>query len=329
MARNGTQHDASDTAPGQSRALDEALDWFVYLQDPDVCDADLKAFRAWYDADADHRAAYTRVAGTWSAPELVSAAHAVEDQAAPRERRPQRRGVWRAAAVAAVALLAVIGIGGAMDLPLRLQADHMTATGERQEIPLGGGSRVLLDSASAIRTAATGDTRRIELLAGRGFFDIAPGSDRRFQVVTERAVIEVTGTQFTAASKSDGTTVILREGGLRVRQRTTTDTGVRLAPGQRITVGANGLSAPENVSFSAASGWIQGRLIFSDRTLASVLDELRRYHRGTILLLNTDLADVRLSGNYKLDDPVRVVEQIAGLASGEVVRLSDRVLLVH
>lgn len=329
MARNGTQHDASDTAPGQSRALDEALDWFVYLQDPDVCDADLKAFRAWYDADADHRAAYTRVAGTWSAPELVSAAHAVEDQAASRERRPQRRGVWRAAAVAAVALLAVTGIGGAMDLPLRLQADYMTATGERQEIPLGGNSRVLLDSASAIRTAATGDTRRIELLAGRGFFDIAPGSDRRFRVVTERAVIEVTGTQFTAASKSDGTTVILREGGLRVRQRTTTDTGVRLAPGQRITVGANGLSAPENVSFSAASGWIQGRLIFSDRTLASVLDELRRYHRGTILLLNTDLADVRLSGNYKLDDPVRVVEQIAGLASGEVVRMSDRVLLVH
>jgi hypothetical protein len=26
---------------------------------------------------------------------------------------------------------------------------------------------------------------------------------------------------------------------------------------------------------------------------------------------------------------VRVVEQIAGLASGEVVRMSDRVLLVH
>lgn len=328
MARNGTQDDGSDTAPNQSRALHKALDWFVYLQDPDVSDADLKAFRAWYDADAHHRAAYARVENTWGAPELAGAARAVDEREPPPERRP-RRGVGRAGAVAAVVLLAVIGIGGALDLPLRLQADHMTATGERQEIPLAGDSRVLLDSASAIRTTDTGDTRRIELLAGRGFFDIAPGSDRRFQVVTERAVIEVTGTQFTAASESDGTTVILREGGLRVRQRTTTETGVRLAPGQRITVGANGLSAPETVSFSAASGWIQGRLIFSDRTLSSLLDELRRYHRGTILLLDPDLAEVRLSGNYKFDDPVRVVEQLAGLASGEVVRLSDRVLVVH
>jgi transmembrane sensor len=329
MARNGTQDDGSYTAPNQSRALHKALDWFVYLQDPDVSDADLKAFRAWYDADAHHRAAYARVENTWGAPELAGAARAVDEREPPRERRPQRRGAWRAVAVAAVVLLAVIGIGGALDLPLRLQADHMTATGERQEIPLAGDSRVLLDSASAIRTTDTGDTRRVELLAGRGFFDIAPGSDRRFQVVTERAVIEVTGTQFTVASESDGTTVILREGGLSVRQRTTTETGVRLAPGQRITVGANGLSAPENVSFSAASGWIQGRLIFSDRMLSSLLDELRRYHRGTILLLDPDLAEVRLSGNYKFDDPVRVVEQLAGLASGEVVRLSDRVLVVH
>ena len=329
MARNGTQDDGSGTAPNQSRALQEALDWFVYLQDPDVCDADLKAFRAWYDADAHHRAAYARVENTWGAPELAGAARAVDEREPPRERRPQRQGALRAAAVATVVLLAVIGIGGALDLPLQLQADHMTATGERQEIPLAGNSRVLLDSASAIRTTGTGDTRRIELLAGRGFFDIPPGSDRRFQVVTERAVIEVTGTQFTAASESDGTTVILREGGLRVRQRTTTETGVRLAPGQRITVGANGLTAPETVSFSAASGWIQGRLIFRDRTLSSLLDELRRYHRGTILLLDPDLAEVRLSGNYKLDDPVRVVEQLARLASGELVRLSDRVLVVH
>lgn len=329
MARNGTQDDTNDTAPNRSRALQEALDWFVHLQGSDVSDADLKAFRAWYDADADHRAAYSRVEGTWNAPELVSAARAVEDRAAPREQRPQRRGVRRAVAVAAVVLLAVIGIGGALDLPLRLQADHMTATGERQEIQLGGGSRVLLDSASAIRTAGTGDTRRIELLAGRGYFDVAPGSNRRFQLVTEQAVIEVTGTQFTAAYDSDGTIVVLREGGLRVHQRATTNPGVKLAPGQRVTVRTDRIPTPEDVNFSTASGWIEGRLIFRDRTLASVLDELRRYHRGTILLLDTDLADVRLSGNYKLDDPVRVVEQLTGLASGEVLRLSDRVLVVH
>ena len=329
MAKNRTQNGRTDPVRPQARELQEALDWFVYLNEGEASAADRTAFQAWYDADQRHRAAYAHVEATWNAPELERAARAVEAREAQPDQRSRPRVGRRAMAVAAVVLLAVIGVGAAVDLPLRLQADYRTATGERREITLSDGATVLLDTASAIRMGDADNGREVELLAGRAFFDVDPARASRFRVTTDQAVIEVTGTQFVAGYAAEGTFVSLREGRLRVGQRDTPEAARQLTPGRRMTVGTAGLSAPEPVRFSASSAWIDGRLVFQDRSLSSLLDELRRYHVGAILLIDPALADVRLSGNYRLDDPARVVEQLAKLASASVTRVSDHVLVVH
>lgn len=329
MGHNRTGDGGSDAVAGESEELRVALDWFVLFQGSEPTAEHRRAFRAWYDADARHREAYARVEAVWRAPELEYAARGVDREDTQREQQ-QSRGIGRRSmAVAAVVLLAVVGVGVAFDLPLRLRADHMTGTGERREIALPDGSTVLLDSASAIQTGIAGEVRRVDLLTGRARFEIASNPDRRFRVVTSQAVIEVTGTQFTVALGADGTRVTLREGSLQVGHRGQSDTMEPLAPGQRIRMNARGLAGKEPAAFPAANGWVEGRLIFRDRTLSSILDELRRYHAGTILVLDPELGKTRLSGNYKLDHPVRVVAQLAKLASADLFRLSDRVLVLH
>ena len=55
------------------------------------------------------------------------------------------------------------------------------------------------------------------------------------------------------------------------------------------------------------SAWVQGRLEVRDRPLREVIDSLRRYRRG-ILHLSPDVADLRLSGLYPLDDSDRTLQ---------------------
>jgi len=55
------------------------------------------------------------------------------------------------------------------------------------------------------------------------------------------------------------------------------------------------------------SAWVQGRLEVRDRPLSEVIDSLRSYRRG-ILHLSPEVAGLRLSGLYPLDDSDRTLQ---------------------
>ncbi len=73
--------------------------------------------------------------------------------ATPRRKRHRTR--WLAAAAT---VLVMLGAGWFSDLPLRLQADHLSAVGELQRFDLADGSHIVLgsDSASAATSATPG-----------------------------------------------------------------------------------------------------------------------------------------------------------------------------
>jgi len=317
-----TRHRSDDDPPNRDdAAVQEALAWFARLRADDASAADRRGFRAWYDADPAHRDAYRRVQALWQAPELDRAARALDRPADPA-RRPWRR---RMLAVAA-SLLLLAGLGAAFDLPLRLQADHMTVTGEQRRIALADGSSLLLDSASAVAVGLRDDGRRVRLLQGRAYFEVASAPQRPFRVEAGDATVQVTGTAFAVARAGDATTVTLRHGRLRVRANGAT---AELNPGERLRAGADGPGAPTRVPFRDAAGWVDGRLAFRDRRLGTVVDELARYHRGLIVVADRTLADVRISGNYRLADPVATLAQLARLTDADLTRLSDRLLILH
>ena len=78
-----------------------------------------------------------------------------------------------------------------------------------------------------------------------------------------------------------------------------------------------------------AFAWLEGRIRFRDRRLGDVLDELRRYHRGIIIVADGRIAEIRVSGNYRLDDPALVVASLAEAVGATLTRLSDHVLILR
>jgi transmembrane sensor len=342
-ARDEAEGSGRNGLPGPDALQDEAVRWLLELQagkdDPEV----RQAFDAWLAKDRRHAAAFDEVSRVWHSPELAKAAmrgergtrdvgavvavpHAVT--AADRIRPPRRSWGRRAGAIAAVLLLAIAitHYSGAL---VHLRADYATATGQQRRVALPDGSSMLLNSGSAVALDFSGASRHVRLIEGEAFFDVARDPNRRFEVTAPFGTVEVTGTRFAVRAGGDGDSVTVQEGSVSVLARSGNAKAFRLVPRNAIAFGAMGTAIVRTVDVDVALAWLEGRIRFNDRPLGSVLDELRRYHRGIIIVADGRIRDIRVSGNYRLDDPALVVASLAEAVGAKLTRLSDRVLILR
>ncbi|CAO3436547.1 FecR family protein [Azospirillum doebereinerae] len=337
-----------DTDP--SLPLEQALDWFLRLQSEETGEECRQACAVWCAADPRNARAWALAQDMWGSPLFTDAlAAAAPSVAAPlaapapsahppaNARMPaakalplggtlSRRPVRRRAMAWAAAVLVAVGLGWVSDLPLRLRADHRTATGARERVVLTDGSRVLMDTGTALVTDIAGAERRTRLLRGAAFFEVTPDPARPFRVAAGPAVVTVVGTAFAVRYVDDRVTVTVRHGTVDVAQ--TGGTAVRLRAGEEVAVTASGIGKGHPTDLVAALGWVDGRLVFEDRPLGEVLGELDRYHRGLIMVPDA-LAARRITGNYRLDDPVRTAASLAELVRAEMLRVSDALLILR
>ncbi|MBY3757257.1 FecR family protein [Azospirillum formosense] len=322
-----------DTDP--SLPLEQALDWFIRLQADDVNEERRQACAAWCAADPRNARAWDLAQAMWVSPLLTDAlAATATPEEAPRDVAPvvplqpshRFRPLGRRAMAWAAGIMVAIGLGLAADLPLRLQADHRTATGVQERLQLADGSLVLMDTGTALATDVEGEERRTRLLRGAAFFEVTPDPARPFRVAAGPAVVTVVGTAFAVRYLDDRATVTVRHGTVDVAHPG--GPAVRLSAGEEVVVTASGIGAEHSADLSAALGWVDGRLVFEDRPLREVLDELDRYYPGLIMVPDS-LADRRITGNYRLDDPARTATALAGLVRAETLRVSDALLILR
>lgn len=295
-------------APDARRAEDDALDWFLCLQ-AEMPSSEVQAqFEAWH-AHPDCAAAYAKLVTLWGDPAFAAAL----ERRAIAIPAPTRKPLFRrlAGLAAAAAVLFALGAIYLPELRMRLAADYITATAERREIVLPDGSRMMLDAASAVALDFSDGRRSVRLLAGDAFFDVVHDTQRPFRVEGHFSVVRVTGTAFAVRAGSHADEVVLTRGGVDVTPLSGTDAAAHLVPGEMVSIGRNGVSAVRKVDPSRALAWMDGRLSFSNRQLGAVLDDIRRYYAGTIVMLSSGLADEEVSGSYRLDNPVLVLRSLA------------------
>ena len=73
--------------------------------------------------------------------------------------------------------------------------------------------------------------------------------------------------------------------------------------------------------------WVQGRLVFENCPMGKVLDEVRRYYPGWIVNTNDTLANVSVTGNYRLDQPLDIVRSLAHITSSSLSEYPALVIL--
>lgn len=316
------------TVPSQQPSADsdarsQALDWLIRLDDADA--ATRAEFYAWLQASAEHAQAYQHASQMWGSPLLGAAASGLEQQTQLRQRHRSR--VAQRAAAAAAALLLSIAVVLESDLPQRLQADHVTAVGQRQQLQLADGSRVLLNTDTALASRMDDYRRSTRLLYGEAYFDVAHDLTRPFEVDAGPVRVSVRGTAFAVRYLDDEAEVSVERGEVDLRTPSN-DVNMTLGAGDSIRVGPDGFGTRRHAEESQPLlAWVQGRLVFENCPLHEVLAELRRYYPGWIVNTDERLANVNVTGNYRLDDPIGAMRSLAMVTSSRLHEL-PRVLIL-
>ena len=315
---------------------EEATRWVVERDAGLTADENL-ALQSWLTADPLHSLALAKAEQVWRA--MGSApvkAEIIRRRGRDAARRaaflPLQRGQsprhWIAPALAAS--LAVVFIGSAQDWPTRLRADAMTATGERRDVLLEDGSRVQLNTASAIRIDYRGDRRVVRLLKGEAAFTVAADRARPFTVEAAEGTTTALGTRFVVRRDGADTEVTVTEHRVRVAWPIdAVSSGVDLGEGQATRYGPGGIARPHTIDAETVASWTRGRLVFVDRPLGEVVAELNRYHPGYIRVMGDGLAMRRVSGVFRTDDPMAALDTLQRLLGISSTRLTDRLVFLH
>ncbi|KTB55548.1 FecR family protein [Pseudomonas allii] len=300
--------------PQQHSITEEAAEWAVRLHAGALTEQEQAELRHWIACDSRHEAALRFAEQTWAALGEVYKEPPVNRQRPSAATQPvrgtRRRRPWqRAAAVALVVVVAGVGWGRGPDLLLRMQADYITEKGEVRTVHLADGSKVELDSGSAIRLDYDGVQRRISLLQGSAIFDVAPrvGEETRpFVVQSAGGQTRALGTRFVVEREGDSQawTGVL-EHSVEVTLQAVPKKGPAdrvVKEGQAVRYSTQeGIVPLDQLDVARATSWRRGVLIFDRQPLANVIEQLNRYRPGRVVLTDSALGDREVSGVFRLD----------------------------
>jgi transmembrane sensor len=309
----------------RERAETEAATWLVLLSEDPEDRALAARFDEWRSADPLHAELWAR---TVQAYELAGKAAPLAGKVVPMS-RPKPRAAWlrrRFAAGAVMAIAACLLLVAAPPMLLRLQADHVTATAELRSLVLEDGSRVRLGPESALAVDFAAGERRVRLLKGEAFFDVVPDANRPFRVAARDAVATVLGTAFEVRLGADSVGVAVQHGQVRV------DGGLpprseTLSAGDWVTVEAARVSRGRR-NVDEIGDWLGGELVARDRPMMEIVDALRRYHDGAIVVRDGAFARTRVTGIYDLRHPAATLASLAASHDATVRRVSPWLLIV-
>lgn len=310
---------------------DRAAKWVTDRDAGLFSETDEAELAAWLAADPRHIVAFERAEKLWrtmgggQVKAKAREVYATDLKQSRRLRRFSRRFAGPALA-ASVAVAVVV----AADLPTRLSADALTATGERRTIALDDGSRVDLDTASAIAVDFRADRRVVRLLRGAAAFSVTADSERPFTVEANEGATTALGTRFTVRLNGADTAVAVTEHRVRVAWPAEHPGPTTiLSEGNALTYGPDGLGKPHRIDPVAAEAWTKGNLVFVDRPLQEVVADLNRYHPGYIRVIGENLRKRRISGVFRSDDPLGALATLGRTLGIRETQITNRLIFLH
>lgn len=321
-----------DISEADDKLFEEAARWHIRLRDPDAPSRVHDGFIVWVRKDPRHIEAYDRAEALWHSMQGDPMAIPRRDDAAIAALVAEGRARHPAVRVAAIiGLLLIGGLGwwkGA-DAYDSLCADYIAWTGERETIVLADGTRIELNSGTAIAVDFSRDQRRVRIFRGEAFFDVAHNVAKPFIVEMPEGQLRVTGTSFNVDLTGGAADIALLDGSVTLTARHGRGPQTILSPGQQATLRTAHISAPQGFDADTLGAWRHGKMIFYRTPLLDVLEELGRYHRGGILLVNDRAARLPVTGVFSTDDPAQVADIIAETLGLSVHRVPGSLTVVR
>ena len=295
-----------------SRIEERAADWIAErdraLSEGAWTPAREALLDAWLAESTAHRVAWLRLDAAWrQADRLV----ALKDArvAAPAERaepvasrgwlRTPRRVRWAVAAPMALAF----GLALVFGLHLTSGAQkYESDLGAREIVALKDGSHVTLNTATRVRAEVAAGSREVWLDGGEAYFEIVHDAAHPFVVHAGRHDITVLGTKFTVRRDGDDVRVMVSEGRVQV--------AAGKAPPTVLARNDAAIAEPDSVlvthrtpqQIQAGLGWLQGKLVFDQLTIADAAREFNRYNRKQLVIDDPEAARIEIGGVFDADN---------------------------
>ncbi|WP_215408609.1 FecR domain-containing protein [Janthinobacterium sp. JC611] len=284
----------------------QAAQWLATLMSGATTPAETTAWRQWRQAHPDHERAWQHIESVRGGlRELDAQASRKALQHDTNAYSVSRRGSLRLLAwVSAIGLTGWFGARSAYapDVARAALADLSTGVGERRELTLADGSRLHLNSGSAVNLRYTGTQRLLQLVRGEVFIATARETGRPYRpflVETAQGHAQALGTRYSVRQAEGSTVVAVEEGAVRLMPR---HGGARqvIRAGQGGGMTAQGVLPAHAVSPDTWA-WRQGLLLADAMPLRDFLHALSRYRHGW-LGCDDAVAGLRISGVFPLAD---------------------------
>jgi transmembrane sensor len=305
----------------------EARRWYLLARDGELSPGQHEAFESWLASDAN-RAAYARVDRLWRSFDRLGQLKgvvrledldrfAVAGAAATGSRSLAMPLRWVGAALAAGLALVFLWPGQSPD-----HSRTLALNTERKEIrtsELPDGSELVLGAGSKAFVSYTGQMREIRLLSGEAFFAVARDVQRPFVVRVGQKSIVAVGTKFEVRRRIGATAVAVAEGVVEVVPLPVTDAkirarsakGVLVRAGQSVEVAQDGRRVIIATDGADTPGsWRDGRFSYENEPLSQVIDDLNRYSSTPIVIKTPALAQVPVTGSFRLTDVRAILRQL-------------------
>jgi transmembrane sensor len=173
-----------------------------------------------------------------------------------------------------------------------------TPRGGQHQIILQDGSKVWLNASSSIKFPVSFDEadKRIVVLSGQAYFEVAKNKAKPFIVKTNRQTVEVLGTHFDVNAYADEPTVktTLLEGSVSVSPLVKApENGANpasriLKPNQQSVLSGEELSVIP-VETSDVVAWKEGKFMFNNEALESIMKKVSRWYNVEVRYANEDI----------------------------------------
>ncbi|EKT4479816.1 MULTISPECIES: FecR family protein [Pseudomonas] len=181
-------------------------------------------------------------------------------------------------------------------------SDYATGTGERRVFTLPDGSLMQLNTCSAVDLAFHDQQRLVRLKLGELMINCNPRHP--LLVETRDALLEGFEGRFVAYQDSDCTRVSVSHGKVAIH-RPGTGQLQWIEGGQNWRLDAQGAHRLAHMEMDAMA-WTEGLIVTQDMRLSNFLAQVSRYRHGYLGCSN-EIADLRLSGVFRLEDPEQLL----------------------
>ncbi|MGE7991208.1 FecR domain-containing protein [Pseudomonas sp. NPDC089554] len=283
--------------PFSPQVAEQAVHWLLESQDEGFGQARQQALEHWLQADHEHQRAWAHIQQVNQ--RLRGVASPVVHATLQAPPSPARRRALKALLLFGVASATGLGLQQHNPLP-GLMADYRSSVGQRRRLALSDGSQLHLNTRSAADVRFDGQQRRVDLLDGELLLEVAH-DPRPLLLHTAKMALRLEAGRFNVRQFEGFSQVSVFSGSALLG-------GQALLAGQqaRLLSGAwQGIAPLEHNS----GAWVDGMLVVSQMRLVDFLAELSRYRQGQ-LGCSEQVADLRISGSYPLDDSERILEML-------------------